>query len=172
MDTQRKKKRSTIQIDGDKLRSLLESTTGKTIYDISIENGFSRNLISEACRSGYASAIVQNVTKLYGISPEAYKIVETEDKEPVQMTIDEVATVGSLTKEDISEAFESAIKKTMPQTGDFIKEIIKGAFEEALFKCVEDNVEYMVAEYSKSVKGNVRKAIIEALAAYGWTMKK
>lgn len=89
----RKTQRSTIKIDGDKLRSLLESTTGRTIYEIATDNGFSKNLISEACRNGYASAVVQNVAKLYGISPEAYKIVETEDKEPSQITIDDIEEI-------------------------------------------------------------------------------
>ena len=113
MDTPRKKKRSTIQIDGDKLRSLLESTTGKTIYEISIENGFSKNLISEACRSGYASAVVQNVTKLYGISPEAYKIVETEDKKPSQISIDDI----------------EALKR------EELKTLIKEVFNDIIFNC-------------------------------------
>lgn len=123
MDTPRKKKRSTIQIDGDKLRSLLESTTGKTIYEISIENGFSKNLISEACRSGYASAVVQNVTKLYGISPEAYKIVETEDKEPAQISIDDIETL----KRD---ELKSLIKETILETlNAFSCKEIRGAYD-------------------------------------------
>ena len=73
-----KHKRSTIKIDGKKLKSLLENTTGKDIYTLSVENGFSRNLLNEACRKGYASVVVQNLVKLYGISPEAYAVKDPE----------------------------------------------------------------------------------------------
>ena len=84
--------KNTIRINGDKLRSLLEDSTGKTIREISIENGFSKNLISEAIRQGKASPIVQNIAKLYGFTPEAYKLEEdTKVKEPAQMSIDDIS---------------------------------------------------------------------------------
>ena len=34
---------TTIKIDGAKLRELLESKTGKTIYQIATESGYSKN---------------------------------------------------------------------------------------------------------------------------------
>ena len=83
-------KRSTIKVDGKKLKSLLENTTGKDIYTLSVENGFSRNLINEACRKGYASAVVQNIAKLYGITPEAYEIKDPEPEKKGQITFDDL----------------------------------------------------------------------------------
>lgn len=73
-------KRTTIEIDGDKLKKLLTEASGKSLSDICKDNGYSKNLVSEACRTGHASAIVQNLAKLYGVNPEAYKI--KEDKQP------------------------------------------------------------------------------------------
>lgn len=85
----KKHKRTTIKIDGEKLRRLLESLTSKSIYEIALENGYSRNIINEACRKGYASAAVQNLVKIYGIAPEAYQIKEPEKKG--QMSFDDIA---------------------------------------------------------------------------------
>lgn len=86
-------KRSTIKIDGKKLKSLLEKTTGKDIYTLSVENGFSRNLLNEACRKGYASAVVQNIAKLYGISPEAYAVKDPEPPKKGQMSFDDIEEI-------------------------------------------------------------------------------
>lgn len=90
---------TTIKIDGSKLRSLLEST-GKTIYQIATESGYSRNVISNAIRQGYASSAVQNIARLYGISPDDYKAVEIiKDPEPVieelkgQISIDDLESI-------------------------------------------------------------------------------
>jgi hypothetical protein len=88
-----KHKRSTIKIDGKKLKSLLENTTGKDIYTLSVENGFSRNLLNEACRKGYASAVVQNLVKLYGISPEAYAVKDPEPPKKGQMSFDDIEEI-------------------------------------------------------------------------------
>ena len=86
-------KRSTIKIDGSKLKRLLENTTGKDIYTLSVENGFSRNLLNEACRKGYASAVVQNLVKLYGISPEAYAVKDPEPPKKGQMSFDDIEEI-------------------------------------------------------------------------------
>lgn len=75
--------KTTINIDGAKLRALLESTTGKSIYKIALENGYSDNLIATAIRKGQASAVVQNLAKTYGISREAYEIKEPEPERPI-----------------------------------------------------------------------------------------
>ena len=75
--------KTTINIDGAKLRALLESTTGKSIYKIALENGYSDNLIATAIRKGQASAVVQNLAKTYGISREAYEIKEPEHERPI-----------------------------------------------------------------------------------------
>lgn len=167
----RKIQRSTIKIDGDKLRSLLESTTGRTIYEISIDNGFSKNLISEACRNGYASAVVQNVAKLYGISPEAYKIVETEDKEPSQITIDEISPAPQLSQAEIKEAIKDAAAEMIPELTKILTNAIADSFKKACFESFEENVPYLVAEFGKSSKGNIKAALRETLISFGWNMK-
>ena len=85
---------TTIKIDGAKLRELLESKTGKTIYQIATESGYSKNILSNAVREGYASSSVQNIARLYGIAPDAYKIKEPDPiKEPAQISIDDIETI-------------------------------------------------------------------------------
>ena len=88
---------TTIKIDGAKLRELLESKTGKTIYKIAQESGYSKNVISNAIKKGYASSAVQNIARLYDITPDDYKIIET-DPEPTeelkgQISIDDIETI-------------------------------------------------------------------------------
>lgn len=105
-------KRSTIKIDGKKLKSLLENTTGKDIYTLSVENGFSRNLLNEACRKGYASAVVQNISKLYGISPEAYAVKDPEPPKKGQMSFDDIEEIKrSELKQLIKEALIEVLKE-------------------------------------------------------------
>lgn len=85
---------TTIKIDGSKLRELLESKTGKTIYQIATESGYSKNVISNALREGYASSAVQNIARLYGITPDMYKTKDPEPiKEPAQISIDDIETI-------------------------------------------------------------------------------
>lgn len=99
-------KRSTIKIDGSKLKSLLENTTGKDIYTLSLDNGFSRNLINEACRKGYASAVVQNIAKLYGITPEAYEIKDPEPVKKGQMSFDDIEDIK---REELKQLIKEAL---------------------------------------------------------------
>ena len=89
----KKHKRTTIKIDGEKLRRLLESLTGKSIYEIALENGYSRNILNEACRKGYASAAVQNLVKIYGIAPEAYVVKDPEPPKKGQMSFDDIEDI-------------------------------------------------------------------------------
>lgn len=87
---------TTIKIDGAKLRELLESKTGKTIYQIATESGYSKNVISNAIKKGYASSAVQNIARLYEIYPEAYKILEFEHKDEElkgQISIDDIEAI-------------------------------------------------------------------------------
>lgn len=107
---------TTIKIDGAKLRQLLESKTGKTIYQIAQESGYSKNVISNAIKKGYASSAVQNIARLYDIAPDAYKVVEVvEPEEPIpskeltQISIDDIETIKrdelkALIKEALVEA--------------------------------------------------------------------
>lgn len=158
--------KNTIKIDGEKLRSLLENTTGKTLTEIAIENGFSKNLISEACRKEKASPIVQNIAKLYGISPEAYKAKDPEIREATQISIDEIVS-----RELIKEAIKDALAELMPEFTTILSKAMSEAFKTACFEAFEENVPYLVAEFGKSSKGNIKAAVRETLISFGWTMK-
>lgn len=116
---------TTIKIDGAKLRELLESETGKTIYQIATESGYSKNVISNAIRQGYASSAVQNIARLYGIAPEAYKIKEDtpKTKAPTQISIDDIETARR-------EELKSIIKEAIVETLDyFICNEISGNYD-------------------------------------------
>ena len=87
---------TTIKIDGAKLRGLLESKTGKTIYQIATESGYSKNVISNAIKKGYASSAVQNIARLYEIYPVDYRILEIEHKDEEikgQISIDDIESI-------------------------------------------------------------------------------
>jgi hypothetical protein len=99
-------KRTTIKIDGKKLRSLLESKTGKDIYTLAEDNGFSRNLINEACRKGYASAVVQNVARLYFVNPEDYAIKDPEPPKKGQMSFDDIEEIK---REELKQLIKEAL---------------------------------------------------------------
>lgn len=97
----------TLEIDGSKLRSLLENTTGKSLTEISLANGFSKNFLNEACRVNKATNSVQAVAKLYGISPEAYKIKKVAPAKPLtQISIEDIETVR---REELKELIKEAI---------------------------------------------------------------
>ena len=88
---------TTIKIDGAKLRELLENRTNKTIYQIATESGYSKNVISNAIKKGYASSAVQNIARLYDITPDLYEIkkeypVESEELKG-QLSIDDIETI-------------------------------------------------------------------------------
>lgn len=99
--------KTTIKIDGDKLRSLLENTTGKTIYQIATESGYSKNVIANAVHNGYASSAVQNIARLYGIAPDEYKVKETIN-EPSQISIDDIE---SIKRSELLELIKDAIRE-------------------------------------------------------------
>lgn len=110
---------TTIKIDGAKLRQLLESKTGKTIYKIAQESGYSKNVISNAIKKGYASSAVQNIARLYEIYPDDYKVIDPDPepiKEPAQISIDDIDTIerselkellGQVIREELVKCFNS-----------------------------------------------------------------
>ena len=112
---------TTIKIDGAKLRELLESKTGKTIYQIARESGYSKNVISNSIKKGYASSAVQNIARLYDITPDDYKVIEA-DPEPTE------ELKGQISIDDIE-----SIKR------DELKSIIKEACREALVEILIEN---------------------------------
>ena len=88
---------TTIKIDGAKLRTLLEITANKSIYQIATENGYSKNVISNAIKKGYASSAVQNIARLYDIFPDDYKFIEPDpvktEELKGQISIDDIETI-------------------------------------------------------------------------------
>lgn len=113
---------TTIKIDGAKLRQLLETKTGKTIYQIAIESGYSKNVISNAIKKGYASSAVQNIARLYDITPDDYKIIEPDpvktEELKGQISIDDIESIKkdelkSIIKEAIKEVFTALECKTL-----------------------------------------------------------
>ena len=130
--------KNTISIRGDLLKKRLEITTGKTLYELSEENGFSRNFLSEACRSGRASPIVQAVVRKYGIEPSIFTEVKKEFK---QMTIEEIGS-------DLvpKESFDNLANFVDEQTRDISREVNK--LGEEMTKLFNDFVE----AWNKSLK--------------------
>lgn len=135
---------TTIKIDGAKLRQLLETKTGKTIYQIAQESGYSKNVISNAIKKGYASSAVQNIARLYDITPDDYKVIEA-DPEPTeelkgQISIDDIETI----KRDELKAL--------------IKEAIIEILSEYAFSIVDDPIRctrYIYFENKRKLKGEV-----------------
>ena len=131
---------TTIKIDGAKLRQLLETKTSKTIYQIALESGYSKNVISNAIKKGYASSAVQNIARLYGITPDDYKVIET-DPEPVE------ELKGQISIEDIE-----SIKR------DELKAIIKEALREELLLAIDGDV---IIKRGEDLKAVIRQVIFE-----------
>lgn len=87
---------SHINIDGAKLKELLESATGKSLKEISLENGFSDSFLRMVVKSGKATPAAQAVIRRYGIEPSAYEIkpdapVEVKE-DSKQLSIDDLIT--------------------------------------------------------------------------------
>ena len=124
--------KNNIKIDGAKLRSLLESASGKSVYQVALGCGYSRNLIAESIRVGVASPIVQNVAKLYGIEPSAYELKTpvVAPKSPESVEKDNQLSIYDISQEALNEAVKNALAASLP---DMLKatfdKLIKDAYE-------------------------------------------
>lgn len=124
--------KNNIKIDGDKLRSLLESASGKSIYQVALGCGYSRNLIAEAIRVGVASPIVQNVAKLYGIEPSAYelKTPAIAPISPESVEKDNQLSIYDLSQEALNEAVKKALEAILPEMfKTTLDKMLKDAYE-------------------------------------------
>ena len=109
------RKDNVINIDGSKLKALLESATGKTLKEISLENGFSDSFLRMVVKSGKATPTAQAVIKLYGIEPSAYEVkpeTEPATSDDRQLTIDDILApdVKEVLRQFIKEAVFDAFK--------------------------------------------------------------
>lgn len=128
------KRDKTILIDGAKLKDLLESKTGKTIRELSLENGYSDSFLRMSCKTGKASPSVVTLAKLYGIEPDEYElkpVVPVEDEtDSKQMSFDEIsnfteadkALIKDIVKEAIREAFTKLECNKMQVTYDDMRQ--------------------------------------------------
>ena len=143
-----------IKINGAKFKELLETTSGKTLKEISLENGFSDSFLRMVVKSGKATPTAQAVARLYGIEPSAYEVKEValdpkEDKG--QISIEDLAayTVSSVIKEAVfvsgRNEFKAIVKEAICELihRDDLKELVKEAISEALSPCIRvTGVEY------------------------------
>jgi hypothetical protein len=120
--------KNTIKINGNELKRRIEDDLGRSIYDIATNNGYSRNLIAQAIRTGKASPVVQTLLKLYGITPEEYEIKDPEPPKKGQISFDDIEELSrselkSLIKETILETLEDFICKGINSYYDPVNKI-------------------------------------------------
>ena len=135
--------KNTIKIDGKKLKGLLEYYAKKSLYEISEDEGFSRNFLSQACRSGKASPIVQSVARNYGVEPEQYKL----SGELKQMRIEDIDTSSAL------ESLNKSVEISRETYNNLAKMTEKAANEIAeAFETLKREWSKAVKEYSDEIK--------------------
>lgn len=134
--------KNTIKIDGARLKGLLEYYAKKSLYEISEDEGFSRNFLSQACRSGKASPIVQSVARNYGVEPEEYKLKDNELK---QMRIEDIAPSPSW------ESLNKSVELSKDTYNDLAKMTSKAAKE------IEEAFETLKREWDKAVKAYINE---------------
>lgn len=134
-------KENIINIDGAKLKALLESATGKTLKEISLENGFSDSFLRMVVKANRATPTAQAVIKLYGIEPSAYEV-----KEPVTETEPATSDTKQLTIDDI---LEPDAKEILRQ---FIKEAVIEAFRD-FFTIKPSDTESIKLLHADEIKG-------------------
>lgn len=85
-------------IDGEKFKALLESKTGKTIKELSLENGYSDSFLRMVVKTGKASPSAVTLAKLYGIEPTEYEKPEPVNFNPEtdgeQISFDDLITIS------------------------------------------------------------------------------
>ena len=120
--------KNTININGNELKRRIECDLKMSIYEIATDNGYSRNLIAQAIRTGKASPVVQTLLRIYNIKPEEYEIKDPEPPKKGQMSFDDIEEIKrselkSLIKETILETLESFVCKGMTSYYDPLNKI-------------------------------------------------
>jgi hypothetical protein len=132
--------KNTIKIDGAKLKQLLEERSGRSLYQISEDEGFSRNFLSQACRSGKASPIVQSVANKHSVRKEEYTLPEKELK---QMSIED------LQAERATRAIEES-RKAFVKLGEAVNKA--GEDLRASFIRLTEEWNKAIEEYNENIK--------------------
>lgn len=133
--------KNTIKIDGAKVREALEISTGKTVYQISTENGFSNNFLKQACKANRASPIVQSVMRSYGLDPEDFKL--KEEPEYKQMSLEDMQS------ERLNKALEQGAK-AFDAFGSAVCNYTNSI--EIAFKNLKNEWEKAIEEYNKNIR--------------------
>lgn len=133
--------KNTFKVDGAKVKEALELTTGKTVYQIAKENGFSDNFLKQACKANRASPIVQSVIRSYGLDPEDFKL--KEEPELKQMTIEDMQS--------------ERLKKTLDQTAQAFDKLNSAVCNcnnsiDIAFKKLSDEWKKAMDAYNESIK--------------------
>lgn len=125
-----------INIDGSKLKALLENATGKTLATLGVENGYSKSILTNAVRRNTASPAVVALVRLYGIEPSAYEVREVTtlraleaERERKQLTLDD------LVRDDVRAELKAIVKEAIREEGwkeSQLKQIVKEAIAETL----------------------------------------
>lgn len=110
--------KSTITIDGAKLKTLLENATGRDVRDLGAEFGYSKSVFANAIRRGKASPNIISLAKHYGIEPSAYELkpATSEDRGANTSEDGKQVTFEDLITEDGKEALRGLIKETLLET--------------------------------------------------------
>lgn len=140
--------KNTIKIDGAKVREALEISTGKTVYQISTENGFSNNFLKQACKANRASPIVQSVMRSYGLDPEGFKLKEETETEYKQMSLEDMQSEKVTKAIQASNAALIRLSSQVTKTG----ERLRSTFED-LVKAWNSAIEEYNEEINKLQEG-------------------
>ena len=142
--------KNTIKIDGAKVREALEISTGKTVYQLSTENGFSNNFLKQACKANRASPIVQNVLRSYGLDPEDFKLNEEPETETEykQMSLEDMQSEKVAKAIQASNAALIRLSSQVTKTGERLRE----TFED-LVKAWNSAIEEYNEEINKLMEG-------------------
>ena len=104
-------------IDGEKFKALLESKTGKTIKELSLENGYSDSFLRMVVKTGKASPSAVTLAKLYGIEPTEYEKPEPVNFKPEtdgdQISFDDLLTIS---KAELKAIFKEAVREVIAES--------------------------------------------------------
>lgn len=104
-------------IDGEKFKALLESKTGKTLKELSLENGYSDSFLRMVVKTGKASPSAVTLAKLYGIEPTEYEKPEPVNFKPEtdgeQISFDDLLTIS---KAELKAIVKEAVREVIAES--------------------------------------------------------